>query len=230
MNSDNILQVHDIRQIRHWTLSMVFAGGQHTTGRQPWSQDIRTSEKDQFFPLYTALRPLSLAASWLDANGLCALWALPFPSLSYSPVPCSPLRNLGISPGPYFFSPAVCANDLVTSRWVMFNAASFKRILFSSFLCDGQSLCSEQQQRSYHSISSSLTTNRKWSLIFWSAPPIRWAHISAIYATTSLGAFQISFPFCSSQENWRVVAPPVFFTRNNICLQGFVYSWVNMGK
>lgn len=200
---------------------MVFAGGQHTTGRQPWSQDIRTSEKDQFFPLYIALRPLSLAASRLDANGLCALWALPFPSLSYSPVPCSPSETLVFHLGLNFFSPAVCANVLVTSCWVMFNAASFKRTLFSSsFLCDGQSSCSEQQQRSYHSISSSLTSNRKWSLTFWSAPPIRWVHISAIYATASLWAFQITFPFCSSQENWHVVAPPVFFTRNNICLQG----------
>lgn len=109
---------------------------------------------------------------WLPA-GLtqmdCALSEhfLSLPCLTH-PHPVPP-RNLGISPGttPYFFSPAVCANVLVTSRWVMFNAASFKQTLFSSsFLCDGQSLCSEQQQRSYHSISSSLTSNRKWSLSF----------------------------------------------------------------
>lgn len=172
---------------------MVFAGGQHTTGRQPWSQDIRTSEKDQFFPLYTALRPLSLAASRLDANGLCALWALPFPSLSYSPVPCFPSETLVFHLGLTSFLQQ-CVNVLVTSRWVM-----FKRTLFSSsFFRDGQSLWSEQQQRYYHSISRSLISNRKWSLTFWSAPPTRWIHISAIYATASLWAFQISFPFCSS--------------------------------
>lgn len=59
---------------------------------QGGSHGVKISEpqkKTSFFrcTLLWGLRPFSLAASRLDVNGLCALWALPSLSLSYSSVP-----------------------------------------------------------------------------------------------------------------------------------------------
>lgn len=209
---------------------MVFAGGQHTTGRQPWSQDIRTSEKDQFFPLYIALRPLSLAASRLDANGLCALWALPFPSLSYSPVPCSPSETLVFHLG----------------------LTSFLQQCVRTFSLPHVGSCSMQHRssghylvhHSYAMVRVHVLSNSKDPIIpflalllpiesdHWLFDLLHPSDESTYLLFMQQPAFELSklpFPFVAVKKT-DTLWPLLCFLQGITFVSKAVYSWVNMGK
>lgn len=138
---------------------MAFAGGQRTTGKQSWSQDIGTSEKDEFFPLYPALRTDAFSTACQPAG---RKWTVhsehfpPLPFLTHLFPPETLVFHLG-SRLTYFLQQ--CVNGLVALHCVTFNVRSFKWKIFSSFLCDCQ-VYVLSNSLSYHFIPRILTSNR----------------------------------------------------------------------